>query len=148
MALPGSNVLNLRSTVTHESYSLTHEDILTSVPSGCITARKVYYPIEAFTEAFDAFDLSIEIRERLTRPEMKIFDPTLIDKLKGLKTMSVEGPHYLQLKMLRRLTRAREHLKTRIPSMIDDLSKLIHHLLLIVAGNVQVGLSLALRREM
>ena len=143
-----SQVLNLRSTVIHESYSFTHEDILTSVPSGSVTVANVTYPIESFIEALDAFELSIDIRERLTRSELKVFDITLVAKLNGLKVMSVEGPHYSQLKVLKRLTKARDHLKIRLPSMLDDLNKLVWNLLVVVAGHNPVSLPLAFHGSM
>ena len=143
MALPGS-VSNLRSTVTHELYSFTHEDILTSIPSGSVSVAKVNYPIDSFIEAFDAFDVSIEIRERLTPTEIIVFEPTLFSKLKGLKTMSVEGPHYLQLKALKRFTKAREHLNKKIPRMAEDLNKIVWNLLVALAGHTPVSLPLPL----
>ena len=143
MAYPGS-VLNLRSTVTHEHYSFSHEDILTSVPSGSVTAAKVNYPIDSFIDAFDAFDVSIEIRERLTPKEIRLFEPTLFTKLNGLKTMSVEGPHYLQLRVLKRFTKAREHLIKKIPSMAEDLNKIVWNLLIALTGNFPVSLPLSL----
>ena len=130
-----SQILNLPT-------SFSHDEFLTTIPSGPITVAKINHPIEAFIEALDAFELSIEIRDRLTRTEAKAFDMTLVPKLHALKGMSVEGPHYSQLKVLKRLTKARVHLKKHFPAMVEDVNKIIWNLLVALGGGAIVSLPL------
>ena len=119
--------------------SFTHDEILTSIPSGTITLTKMTYPIDAFLEALDIFELSIEIRDRLMRAECKVFDKSFNAKAKALPSMNIEGPHHSQLKALKRITKARVHLRKFMPEIVEDIDKVVWNLLVMVGGVVDGG---------
>ena len=86
-------------------------------------------PIDSLLTALVDFELSIEIRDRLTRAELVSFDKVFVGKVRDLGKYSVEGTYSQHLQVLKRLTRARAHLKKYKPEVVDDLSRIVENLL-------------------
>ena len=82
-------------------------------------------PIDGLVAALSGLEISVEIRDRLTRAEIKTFDDTFVPKVKALSAFNAVGSYEQQLQALRRLTKAREHLKKTCPMVVDDLSAVI-----------------------
>ena len=95
-------------------------------------------PIDALITAISDFETSIEIRDRLTRAELKPFDGIFVKQVKGLAKLSVEGRIDQQLQALKRLTKARAHVKKYAPNIVEDVSGVIGRLLEIMSGEKAV----------
>ena len=107
------------------------DELLTSIPLDPppVTGAKHRTPIESLLTALVDFELSVEIRDRLTRAELVSFDKVFVDKVKDLGKYSVEGTYSQHLQVLKRLTKARAHLKKYKPEVVDDLSRIVENLL-------------------
>lgn len=122
---------------------LTHDEILTSIPIAPLRVAKTTYtnPIEALLNALTDFELSIEIRDRLTQAEVAAFDKVFVAKAKELGASNVEGSYSQQLQALKRLTKARGHLRKHCPSVVEELDGLIGRLLGALSGEEGEGVS-------
>lgn len=121
----------------HHSPSFpTHDEILTSIPTAPPRFAEITYtnPIDRLLDAVTNFELSIEIRDRLTHAELTTFDKIFAAKAKELGASGVEGSYSQQLQALKRLTKARAHLRKYCPSVVEDLDGVIGRLLGIIGG--------------
>ncbi|KAL8787536.1 MAG: hypothetical protein Q9195_007708 [Heterodermia aff. obscurata] len=111
--------------------SFTHDELLTSIPSTPPPVSTTSYctPINSLLTALADFELSIEIRDRLTRSELFAFDKVFVAKVKNLGKYRVEGSYSQHLQVLKRLTKARAHLKKHKPEVVDDISRVVAKLL-------------------
>lgn len=91
-------------------------------------------PVDALLTALADFECSITIRDRLTQPELKTFDQVFLTKVKELARLSVQGTYSQQLQALWRLTRARDHLRSHAPKVVEDVSGIIGRLVGALGG--------------
>ena len=113
------------------SKTFTHDELLTSIPvtPPPVTAASFHTPINSLLTALVDFELSIEVRDRLTRAELVAFDRVFVSKVKQLGTCSIEGTYSQHLQALKRLTKARAHLNKYKPEVVDDISRIVGNLL-------------------
>ena len=114
----------------------THDQILTSIPTATPRFAEITYtnPIDRLLDAITNFELSIEIRERLTHAELTTFDKIFAAKAKELGASGVEGSYSQQLQALKRLTKARVHLRKSCPGIVEDLDAVIGRLVGVIGG--------------
>ncbi|KAG7007472.1 hypothetical protein G7Y79_00009g025810 [Physcia stellaris] len=91
-------------------------------------------PIDRLLDAITNFELSIEIRDRLTHAELTTFDKLFVAKAKELGASGVEGSYSQQLQALKRLTKARAHLRGDCPGVVEDLDAIVGRLLGMLGG--------------
>lgn len=114
----------------------THDQILTSIPTAPPRFAETTYtnPIDRLLDAITNFELSIEIRDRLTHAELTTFDKLFVAKAKELGASGVEGSYSQQLQALKRLTKARAHLRGDCLGVVEDLDAIVGRLLGMLGG--------------
>lgn len=139
--------INNRPSALYLNYSkpFTHEELLTSIPLDPPpdNGTKHGTPKDSLLTALVDFELSIEIRDRLTRAELVAFDRVFVGKVEELGKYSVEGTYSQQLQMLKRLTKARTHLNKHKPEVVDDISRIVEKLLEMLCREGENAVSLS-----